>query len=104
MIQLIAKLVIVILTFTSTEAAVCAVHFSLDNDTQYVHVDNSQDSSHSYDEASCGHLCHCAHSVGMFSHRNISILQSVNSFSFYNAKCYSSKKSPPLYRPPIVKS
>ena len=101
--QFIAKLIIISLLFSSAEAAVCAVYVALDDGTNQVQVDEKQtDFGERYAEDSCNQMCHCTHHIGAFITNSALTLRSVTLVSFHFSDDYSSKESPPLYRPPII--
>lgn len=98
----IIKLVVIALLFSSAEAAMCGILSLPDSESAVIQLaDNGDDDEHSA-EYFCGHLCHCAQHLAAFPHE-MSLKFSASGSAFYGySDRYSSKESPPLFRPPIA--
>ncbi|MDW3094693.1 MAG: hypothetical protein R8G33_03370 [Gammaproteobacteria bacterium] len=97
-----AKFIVIALLFVSAEAAVCSTFHLFDNDEEVSHLYDNDGQAELFEENSCNHLCHCAHHFATFS-TDISLIpnNSDQEASHYTDH-YSSKDSPPLFRPPIA--
>jgi hypothetical protein len=102
MTQFIVKLIIVTLLFTSAEAAVCSIHLAADGDIGVVEVGNSEHLGGLIDDGSCNNMCHCAHHFAAFSTDASLTIHFAKSEVICYTEFYSSKDSPPLFRPPIA--
>ncbi len=102
MTQFIVKLIIIALLFTSAEAAICSIHFAAEGDIEVVELDNGDHLGGLIDDGVCNHLCHCAHHFAAFSTGVSLTLHSAKSEVTNYTEFYSSKDSPPLFRPPIA--
>ena len=102
MTQFIVKLIITALLFTSVEAAVCSIYFAAEGDIEVVEHDSGDHLGGLIDDGTCNHMCHCVHHFAAFSTGASLILHSAKSEAIYYTEFYSSKDSPPLFRPPIV--
>jgi hypothetical protein len=102
MTQFIVKLIIIALLFTSAEAAICSIHFAAEGDIEVVELDSSEHLDGLIDDGSCTHMCHCAHHFAAFSTGASLVLHSAKSEVNYYTEFYSSKDTPPLFRPPIA--
>lgn len=100
--RLIIKLVVIALLFSSAEAAVCGILSLSDTDSAVIQLADNDDFDEHMADNFCNHLCHCAHHLAAFSHEtSLKLSTSGSAFCAY-IDCYSSKDSPPLFRPPIA--
>ena len=98
----IIKLVVIALLFSSAEAAMCGILSLPDSDSAVIQLADNDDIDEHSAEIFCSHLCHCAHHLAAFP-REMSLKLSTSDSAFYGYfDCYSSKDSPPLFRPPIA--
>ena len=102
MTQFTVKLIILALLFTSAEAAICSIHFAAEGDIEVVELDNSEHLGGLINDGTCDHMCHCANHFAAFYTGASLALHAAQSEVIYYTEFYSSKDSPPLFRPPIA--
>lgn len=103
MTRLIIKLTIVALLFSSAEAAVCGILSLTDSHSASIQFADNDSVDEHEEEVFCSHLCHCAHHLAAFPHDETFLtLTSLDYVSCADSDHYSSKYSPPLFRPPIA--
>lgn len=102
MTRLIIKLIIVALLFSSAEAAVCGILSLSDSHSASFHLADNDSFDEHEEEFFCSHLCHCAHHLAAFPHETSLALSTSGNITYSYTDHYSSKHSPPLFRPPIA--
>ena len=100
--RFIIKLVIIALLFSSAEAAMCGILSLPDSESAVVQLADNGDIDEHSAEYFCSHLCHCAQHLAAFPYETSLTLSALGNVSYAYSDRYSSKESPPLFRPPIT--
>ena len=101
------QLIVFLLLFSNAEAAISAVNFDNVHSQDAGHMIHDHDEQHSNTDEntdSCDHYCHCTHSIGIISSTSIHNYQSQLGKSIASNNQPGLVFSPPLLRPPIVRS